>query len=558
MPTLPNDIWLEILVYYPVIEWMRQRLYQLNKNLNELLKNKYLWHEQCKQYGLGDAHDDRWRDLFIVNYEQQRAINIVIEQRKNVFITGGGGVGKSYVIRGIVNRARSLKLSIAVTASTGVAAMQIEGQTLHSFAGIRLGKESVDHLFKSMSATSKVTWNDVSILVIDEISMIDPNYFQKLDQVVRRVRGVFNKPFGGVQIVAVGDFFQLMPVLPNGALTKFCFQLNEWRQCIERVIVLKQVHRQSDTSFVELLNRVRTATPSADDITVLNKRIKADLSSFTSEGIEPTRLFPKRADADLTNNERLKRIQEELVTIESKHGVYRNDPRGKLIQDEYLSYDKYAFDSFVNRCPVGERLDLKIGAQVMLVVNFSFDKGLVNGSRGVITGWKEPKLDFSPNFKRCPIVKFANGSEFAVKPHVWTYTSNKMEFRYSQIPLILAWALTIHRSQGMTVNEAEMDLGANVFAPGQAYVALSRVRSLEGLCLTKFNPKSIVADPLVKKYYRQLERGSVAHKVEKKDTRYPTEKEIKEMAEQFNPPTKGKVNGNLGRPLKRQKINADS
>ena len=558
MQTLPNDIWLEILVYYPVIEWMRQRLYQLDKNLSKLLKTEYLWHKQCIQYGLGDAHDGRWRDLFIGNYEQERAIDIVIEQRQNVFITGGAGVGKSYVIRGIVNRARSLKLSVAVTATTGVAAMQIEGQTLHSFAGIRLGKESVDHLFKSMRTTSKITWNDVSILVIDEISMIDPNYFQKLDQVVRRVRGVFNKPFGGVQIVAVGDFFQLMPVLPNGALTKFCFQLNEWRQCIERVIVLKQVHRQSDTRFVELLNRVRTATPSADDITVLNKRIKADLSSSTSEGIEPTRLFPKRANADLINNKRLEQIQEELVTIEAERGVYKHGFRGKLIRDESGSYDKRAFDSFVNQCPVGERLDLKIGAQVMLVVNFSFDRGLVNGSRGVITDWKVPKPDCNSNFERYPIVKFANGSEFVVKPHVWTYTSNKMEYRYSQIPLILAWALTIHRSQGMTVDAAEMDLGANVFAPGQAYVALSRVRSLEGLRLTKFDPKSILADPLVKEYYGQLEGGSVACKVERKDTHYPTEKKIKEMAEQYNPPTRGEVNGNLDRPPKRQKINADS
>ncbi len=479
--------------------------------------------------------------------EQQDAIECVVNKRENVFITGSAGVGKTYVLKEIVKQLRQRRLVVAVTASTGVAAFQIGGTTVHHFAGVGLAKENVDTLVKKIFrwGPSCDRWTNADVLVIDEISMLDPKFFSKLDAIARWVRKTPSLPFGGIQMVFFGDFFQLMPVSDSddACALNFCFECPEWNQCLDKVICLEQVHRQKDTTFVEMLNRIRRGICTDEDEVLLQSRINADLTNVTQNlGIEPTRLFPHRASAEDVNRNRLSTIREQTYRFDSKqdvciHGRKTPADTEKLTQHGHGNI-AVALRQLTDQCPAEPTFYLKKGAQVMLLVNLNTEEGLANGSRGVVEGF-EVSRNIMGEYMALPKVTFMNTQTHVIDYHEWKREDKRQgwSIRYEQVPLMLAWAVTIHKSQGLTLDLAEMDLGKNVFTDGQAYVALSRVRSLNGMRLLRFEKEAIRAHPLVEEYYTrfagQHRLGSIEIPC---PVRFPTEEEIKKMADEFEVP----------------------
>lgn len=447
--------------------------------------------------------------------EQVKALEAV-KEKKNVFITGSAGVGKSFLLNQIL---KELKHKIVyVTASTGVAACNIGGTTLHSFGGIGLGTKSAQSLayeitYKRYKVDVKERWLSCQVLIIDEISMIDGELFNKVEHIARLVRNS-DQSFGGIQLILIGDFLQLPPV----KVKKFAFETDAWKKSIEKTITLKKVFRQKLVGFVLLLNRLRVGRLTALDVEVLHECSK---TKFPDDGIKPTRLFPHRSSCDKINLDELKKLREKVVVYTAID--YAKD---NIFREQLEKNSKFP-----------KVLEIKIGAQVMLLTNLSVGKGLVNGARGVVIGLRNRKkeleerlnelikenvyeededleacqqllesMDGHESYKEdgYPIIKFANGIECCITPEQSTIEvgSEKVAYR-TQVPLALAWAVSIHKSQGMTLERIDIKI-ANVFEHGQAYVALSRVTSLDGLLLRDFNPCKITAHPKVLQYYQKI------------------------------------------------------
>jgi len=410
----------------------------------------------------------------------------------SLFFTGSAGTGKSFTLRVLVEELKLLHGSdrVFVTASTGMAACNIRGSTLHSFAGIGLGNDTKENIVKAIMKTKrdkKKNWRKCAVLVVDEISMISGDIFSLVDYVGRQVRGN-ERPFGGIQLVLCGDFLQLPPVQ---AKEGFAFESPAWKKAIKMNIELKEVIRQKNQKFVAILNEIRLGRLSPHHRAILAQRAGVDLD--IGDGIEPTRLYPHRKDVRKENMLRLAEIEGETHT-------YRAVDVG----------DKYSLASLQNSCQAPEQLQLKVGAQVMLLKNQNFNLGLVNGSRGIVVGFTEdpslPNPHHDPAFL-FPVVRFASG-ETVVSTHNWDLTmGEKVLARRTQIPLCLAWAISIHKSQGMSIERVVLSL-ARVFAYGQAYVALSRVTSLEGLSLTGLSDTTIKAHPKVLDFYCRMKDSS--------------------------------------------------
>lgn len=418
-----------------------------------------------------------------LNALQQRVFEVAVKRRKNVFITGPGGVGKSFTIKEIIKAFDDTKIRSAVTASTGAAAILIGGITIHRWSGCDVFAGTGATLAKKILETSykqpaKNRWLQTDVLVIDEISMIDGADFDKLEEVARIVRKN-PLPFGGLQVILCGDFAQLPPVKPTGG---FCFQAKCWSKVIlpENQIELTEIVRQSDASFKRALNEIRLGHVSSDSVALLRSRVGAQVGT---DLIKPTMLYSRRIDVQTTNITELNKIAGEPVTIKTIDTFVPYSPPDKDKYLETLNRDLQAPPS----------LQLKIGAQVMLIFNHS--DLLVNGSRGVVVGFEKGAL---------PIVRFLTGETMIIERHKWKVRiGEKLFFERFQVPLILAWALTTHKSQGATLDCAEIDI-AGCFEYGQAYVALSRVRNLDGLSLKGNDLSKITAHPIVKKYYQDL------------------------------------------------------
>ncbi|PRP76486.1 ATP-dependent DNA helicase PIF1-like, partial [Planoprotostelium fungivorum] len=367
--------------------------------------------------------------------------------------------------------------STFVTAATGVAAVNIGGTTIHSFAGIGIGEQSKEELADLVyhSERHRDNWNKCKVLIMDEISMVDAALFEKLEYVSRIVRGN-QYPFGGIQLILSGDFFQLPPIQRSGSEGPlFCFESPQWPRCIQSVIELQSVFRQSDPKFIELLNEIRHGI-----VTQRTKEILAGCKDrdFSRDGmkIEPTIIYPYNRDVDDINMHR-------LSDIKAKGKLYRSKDKGKSPHLEALQ----------SHCPAPAELRLKVGAQVILLKN-SKRKRLVNGLRGVIIGFDDTKRGF-------PRVFFGNGEESTVEPERWSIEVNGQEVAFrEQVPLKLAWAISIHKCQGMSISACQLSL-QGVFEYGQSYVALSRVASLDGLHLIDFRDSSVRAHPKVLEFY---------------------------------------------------------
>jgi ATP-dependent DNA helicase PIF1 len=423
----------------------------------------------------------------------------------NIFITGPGGSGKSALIKEIYRHALSRYKDIHVTALTGCASILLncKAKTLHSWAGIGLGKGTIESYILKIKKNKflKAIWKQTDILVVDEVSMFSLKLFNMLNEIGKAVREN-PKPFGGIQLIFSGDFYQLPPVGDKDDIDtqRFCFESDEWNNVFQqdRQIELKKIFRQTDEIYSTILNQIREGKikKRSNDLLLqyINRELDKNLVAV------PTKLFPTKNKVEQINVNRMSALQTEEKEFKIRYikdlEMSKNE---KEIRRQFTEQDiQLELDFLSGNLMCEKEMKLKIGAQVMCIINIKSDQGdvlICNGSQGII-------IDFC-EFSGYPKVKYNNGIEMVMTRHIWE--SDKIcGIGVSQVPLILSWALTIHKSQGATLDAAEIDVGSGIFECGQTYVALSRVKSLNGLYLTSFDAKRIRINKKVKEYYEAL------------------------------------------------------
>ncbi|KAF6720395.1 ATP-dependent DNA helicase PIF1 [Oryzias melastigma] len=408
--------------------------------------------------------------------KEQTAVLSAVLGGKNVFFTGSAGTGKSFLLKRIVGSLPPK--STFVTASTGVAACHIGGTTLHNFAGIGSGSAPLEQCIELAQRPSVLQhWTSCRHLIIDEISMVEGQFFDKLEAVARSVRRS-TQPFGGIQLIVCGDFLQLPPVSKGKEKASFCFQARCWRKVIQVNMELTEVRRQTDQNFISLLQAIRLGRATEE---ISMKLTKSSYHRIERDGVLATRLCTHKDDVELTNEDKLQQLPGSVRVFEAVD----SDP--ELVR----TIDAHS--------PVSRLIQLKVGAQVMLTKNLDVARGLVNGARGVVVAFESEKQGL-------PRVRFLCGVTEVLRPERWVFKSaGGVHLSRAQLPLKLAWAISIHKSQGMTLDCVEISL-ARVFESGQAYVALSRARSLEGLRVMDFNAHVVRADPDVLLFYKKLRK----------------------------------------------------
>lgn len=411
--------------------------------------------------------------------KQTQALDI-LKMGYNVFLTGAAGSGKTYVLNQYINYLKNKKVGVAVTASTGIAATHIGGVTIHSWAGTgireKLSNSDISKLLKKSYLRKHFVHSEV--LVIDEVSMLHARQLDLVNKLCQAFRKNL-RPFGGLQVVLCGDFFQLPPVAKNGELSRMVMLSNAWQDMDLQVCYLHEQYRQSDTKFFNILNEIRDNNVSDASRQLLHSRVEAKLSNK----FPPTKIYAHNVDVDSIN-------RCELEKINAPAFCYSMKERGNPNLAEALK----------KGCLSPETLLLKEGAKVMFVKN-NFEKGVVNGTIGEVIGWDKDKF---------PIVKISSGEEINVLPEKWVIEEDgEVKADIRQVPLRLAWAITVHKSQGLSLDVAEVDL-SRAFTHGMGYVALSRVRSLRGLSLKGFNEMSLMVDEEILKFDSQLREMSAS------------------------------------------------
>lgn len=444
-----------------------------------------------------------------MNYSEEQiyAFN-AYNQRTNIFLTGPGGTGKTALIKYIQKDAYRKGFNIQVCALTGCAAVLLEckAKTLHSWAGIGLGNGTVEQLTTKIMKNRflKSNWKDTDILIVDEVSMMSQKLFELLDAIGKTVRKN-SRPFGGIHLIFSGDFYQLPPVGDKDDIetVRFCFESPLWFQTFykENHIQLTKIFRQSDPVYQKILNQIREGKLKRSSNEALLRNVGRTISEDCI--VRPTKLFPTRNKVDNVNTTEMNRLKTEELEFKLKYHSDLEMTVKELLKRKQFTKEQIQTELLYLkgnlRCD--EIVKLKIGSQVMCIVNIELENGsmLCNGSQGVITRLSEQGL---------PVVRFSNASngtafETTMGYHVWP-SENIPGIGVSQLPLILAWALTIHKAQGATLDIAEVDAGSGIFECGQTYVALSRVKSLEGLYLTSFDASKIKINRKVQEFYNSL------------------------------------------------------
>lgn len=480
--------------------------------------------------------------------DQQRVLDLV-SQGHNVFFTGNAGSGKSFLLERIVKHFRQkygspdeFRKRVAVTATTGVAATHIGGLTLNAALGLGIVNKYADfNTMKSPHAARRIS--DMHVLIIDECSMLSGEMLETLERHIREIRAKRSpksaaKPAGGVQMILAGDFFQLPPISRQVArdtsaevFTNFgyAFMAPAWKRCGFKTVVLQTVFRQKDPALVDALNAIRKGPDSKAARNALRRIVKAclrPLDEFEKKtGIVPTHIFPRNDDVNRMNETEMKRLIDGGMT---EHALSSKDdaiPENPFTEDAPRRREQLLSKSeFFRDCAAQQNIVLCRGAQVMLLRNLDTPAGRVNGSRGVVIDFvpKEdvlmdatrgaqamiprasPYIDISAlgawRGNLLPIVRFTDGAQLVVLPSRFSVSVNGGECVRIQVPLKLAWAITVHKSQGMSLDAARLSL-KSMFAVGQAYVALSRVRSLDGLQVLDWDMGCLQTDDFVKEFY---------------------------------------------------------
>jgi len=406
---------------------------------------------------------------------QQQALKI-LKSGANVFLTGSAGTGKTFLLNQFISYLRKSKVSVGVTASTGIAATHLNGRTIHSWSGIGIKKEMNEKSIKKIARIKNLNKRirKTKILIIDEISMLDADRLNLVDRICKQVKDPF-LPFGGIQVIMCGDFFQLPPVNRDQKL-RFAYESSVWRNSDIKVCYLNKQFRQNDLKFTDILNKIRANKAGIEELNLLRARLNQPISL----SVKPTKLYTHNIKVDAINDYELSRISKKEMT-------YYMTGRGP----------KNLVDFLKKNCLAPEELKLKVGAIVMFVKN-NFDAGYVNGTLGKVVSYDDNKY---------PVVKIMSGRKIIASPTNWNMEEyDKVIASIRQIPLRLAWAITVHKSQGMSLDAAEIDLSKS-FERGMGYVALSRVKTLNNIKLIGINQMALEVSPEIvekDKEFKQL------------------------------------------------------
>jgi ATP-dependent DNA helicase PIF1 len=407
------------------------------------------------------------------SHEQQLAFDLYL-QGKNVFLTGPGGTGKSKWIQRVYQHALENELNIHVCAMTGCAAILLNCNacTLHSWAGIGLGTDD-----RPIKEHAKKRWISANILIVDEVSMMALDLFEKLNQLGKHIRQS-HLPFGGIQLLFCGDFYQLPPVNAD-----YCFESSIWKSTFHTIHLITNF-RQNDETFQTILSEIRKGKISKSSYKTLMGRVGIEYPP------DITQLVSTRDKAEHINTFHYSTLEgEEYIYIKERKVDLPMSESEKHARKKFTDQQlEYELSYLYNHTRCDPTISLKIGTIVMCIVNMHTSP-ICNGSQGIVVGFKN----------KYPIVRFLHG-DVTITPHVWK--SEKIPgIGIEQIPLIYAWAITIHKSQGATMDRALIDAGHTIFACGQMYVALSRVKSLEGLFLQDFRAEKIKINKKVVDFY---------------------------------------------------------
>jgi ATP-dependent DNA helicase PIF1 len=428
---------------------------------------------------------------------------------KNIFLTGQAGSGKSFLIDKYYNDAVKKHgiTKVFKTSTTGVSALLISGRTIHSFMGIGIGTDKKEYIIKTMRPTTIKRIQAVKVLFIDEISMMNPDVLDKIYEIFVHFRPINETMFRDtentdndnnknntnnaenkfkldIQFILSGDLAQL-PVIKS---TKQCFESKYWKNMVDSTVILREIVRQNDNIFRSLLSEVRLGIVSEKTKEILNSRKGVVLTN--EYGILPTILYPTNNLVDFTNSKKLQELLNTGVETHKYIAQYRVISNNTKIMNSTLIED------FRKQSSVPDELVLAIGAQVIFKKNIN--EFIVNGSRGVVSSFVIKKLE------KIPIVTLINGIKYECEPVEFRHTVRPdFEICKKQIPLKLAYATSIHASQGSSIDLLEIDIGSGIFEYGQAYVALSRCRTLEGLTIKNFDPTKIIANPKIVKFYAE-------------------------------------------------------
>lgn len=436
--------------------------------------------------------------------EQQHYVFQKYIHGENIFISGPGGSGKSSLIKEIVNHCRMTKKKHQICALTGCAAMLLrcQAKTVHSWSGIGLAHGDTEQIVRKVVSSKQKSqkWKTVKTLIIDEVSMMSKKLFGILDSIGRQVRNCSYKPFGGIQVIFCGDFFQLPPISRNEYdESEFCFQHPLFEETFPNQVEFTKIFRQLDPVYTKILNQIRKGRISKNSVSILKKYVNRSIESNSK--IIPTRLCPRKKQVERINQEAMNKLETPLFIFEIQKVVIPTDELDissqKRMDDCSPESQDFEYNYLLNNVNCSHHLELRVGAQVMCVANLDVDSSdypIGNGSLGIINEFTSCGL---------PVVSFRNGLVKTIGYHDWI-SEDWPGLCIRQIPLILSWAMTIHKSQGSSLEMAEIDLGSDIFECGQSYVGLSRIISLEGLYLTNFNPYKIKINLAVKDFYDKL------------------------------------------------------
>lgn len=396
-----------------------------------------------------------------MNEQQTKALEVV-KNKKNLFMTGSAGTGKSYTLGKIVEYLETSNINYGLTALTGCAAVLINGQTIHSFLYLGISRninEIFNKICKYKSVLAKL--KKLETLIIDEISMMDDELFILINNLLQRIKNN-DKIFGGIQVILVGDFFQLPPITND-----YCFSCDVWEQLNLTPVILTEIIRQKDDLILqEILEEIRNSSITPNSLKVLS-----NLKSTTFKEIKPTRLYPINVNVNKINEHEFKKLV-------------------KLNKNETKTYNAFSNKKDTNLNDY--HITLTLNAQVMVIRNINIENRLFNGTRGIITEMNETNVVIKDIYNNYHIINY--------------YTDKNNNSKISFLPLKLAYAMSIHKSQGASIDVLEIDLGDDIFISGQLYTALSRATNINNIRIVNFSKSSFMTNEKVKNFYMNLQK----------------------------------------------------